>query len=315
MCKHHYLKKWREEKEKDGDTRKCKVSDCTRMYHSKGMCKRHYEKSRSEIPDVRRRSRKAGEKYDKSEHGQKHRVEYKKTPAAKKLAKKRGKRYRESPHGRAHGQAYRQLPEVKEANKKSREKYVKTEKYKETIHAWRNSPKQKAKEKAYNDKFNKSPEGQKYKHDYVRSPRGKKSLKKGKRTYQLKHPEKLHDPIFDPIKLSYVLSINDECEWDGCRNTGVDVNHILTKEFCDRYGISEFKHNTQNLIGFCPLHHYIWHYLHWHVAGRKTPHYRILGMMENKAVDYCKKFNLDLEKMVEYYNKKFNLETTRQLFA
>ena len=212
---------------------------------------------------------------------------YKKTPEAKEKAKKREKRYRNSPHGKAHGQAYRQLPRVKESIRKAVAKYLKTEKAKTTRSNWKKSESGQHIIKKSREKWKKG-KGKDYYHKYVRSPRGKGVHKKAKRTYYTKHPEKAtrYNKKFDPIKFKYIKSINDECEWAGCDNKKVTLNHILTREYCDKHGMSELKYEERNLIGFCDPHHYIWHYLHWNVARRKTPHHRILGVLKKGAIDY-----------------------------
>jgi hypothetical protein len=123
-------RKEEEEKKKRGDQRKCKVSGCTRMYYSKGMCKHHYAKSRNQLPDVKRGITEAQRRHNSTKKRIESQRRWRKNNREKILEKERRRR-RENPEKEKEKQRrYREKnPEKIRASKR---KYRATEKGRES---------------------------------------------------------------------------------------------------------------------------------------------------------------------------------------
>ena len=211
---------------KDGRHSWCKP--CAKEYL------RQYNKKWRQTERGKESSKKALQKYEKSEKGKQKRNEYQQSERGREVANKALRKYQNSEKGRQKSKEYRESKRGRQVNRRAQKKYLGSEKGKRNRDEYFQTEDAQTKVKGYQKKYRISEKGKQTKRQYQQSEKGKEVRRKAGKKFNSTEKGKLNNARKLHKRRSFMKEPMDTRAWtqkkkilgNRCQVCGQQAKHI-----------------------------------------------------------------------------------------
>lgn len=211
---------------KDGHHPWCKP--CKKEYLKK------YSKNWRQTKRGKESSKKALQKYRKSEKGRQAQKEYRQSERGREVANKALHKYQNSEKGKQKSREYRESEKGKQSNRRAQKKYLSSEKGKKNRAEYFQTEGAKSKVKGYQKKYSRSEKGKETKRQYQRSEKGKEVLREAGKKFNSTEKGKLNNARKLHKRRSFMKEPMNTHAWtqkkktlgNRCQVCGLQAKHI-----------------------------------------------------------------------------------------